>query len=339
MPSKKDPYTSASQKVLGLYAMFLFTGRSFSLPQLAGLFHCSKQTVLRMIEQIEMNHRIELETWYEGSRKWYRAKPLARRPNVTLNVEDLQQLLLCRDIVWRLFPQPLRDNISETIAKTAVLLPDYEARADALDSVAHFQPKGVVDYSNAQEILDTLLRAIRERRVCRIDYCAPEWPKAKTLTVAPFRFIVFREGFYARCRPDDALDPPDPTQDRTLAVHRMQKVTPTETQFKAIDDKDTAIDDAFGLAREAPFSVEVDFVPKAARYVRERIWSRDQRITEKPDGGITLAFTATSRPEVLAWVLSFGGEAELRVPADIRQEVLRRLQIMTEAHLQSIAAT
>ena len=332
MPSKIDPYASAAQKVLGLYALLLFTGRSFSLPQLAGLFHCSKQTVLRMVEQIEISHRLELETWYEGGRKWYRVRPLARRPNVTLSVEDLQQLLLCRDIVWRLFPKPLADKITETVAKTAVLLPNYEDRAEALDSVAHFQPKGIVDYSGAGEILDALLRALRERRVCQITYRAPEWPKARTLVVAPFRFIVFREGFYVRCRPDIALDPQDPARDRTLAVHRMRKVVPMDRKFQPIVEQHLPSDDAFGLAREAPFAVEVDFVAKAAPYIRERIWSRDQRITGRDDGGITLRFTATSRPEVLAWVLSFGGEAELRAPADIRQEIVRRLRLMTAAH-------
>ncbi|NLV45735.1 MAG: WYL domain-containing protein [Candidatus Hydrogenedentes bacterium] len=332
MPSKKDPYANAAQKVIGLYALLLFTGRSYSLPQLAGLFHCSKQTVLRMVEQIETSHRLELETWYEGGRKWFRARPLARRPNVTLSVEDLQQLLLCRDIVWRLFPKPLGDKLTETIAKTAVLLPNYEDRAEALDSVTHFQPKGIVDYSGSREILDTLLRAIRERRLCDIIYRAPEWPRARTLTVAPFRFIVFREGFYVRCRPEAALDPPDPVLDRTLAVHRMRKVVVKDRKFKPIPDADLPSSEAFGLAREAPFAVEVDFVPKAAVYVRERIWSGDQRIIDKPDGGITLRFTATSRPEVLAWVLSFGGEAELRVPVDIRQELLRRLRVMMRAH-------
>ena len=52
MPKKLDPYASSAQKVLGLYSLLLFTGRSYSLGQLAGLFSCSKQTVLRMMEQI-----------------------------------------------------------------------------------------------------------------------------------------------------------------------------------------------------------------------------------------------------------------------------------------------
>lgn len=332
MPSKKDPYASAGQKVIGLYALLLFSGRTYSLPQLAGLFHCSKQTILRMMEQIEMNHRLEIESWYEGRKKWYRARQLRQRPNVTLSMEDIQQLLLCRDMVWRLFPKQLQEQLGETIAKTAVLLPDYEVRGDALESIAHFQPKGIVDYSGSQQILDVLLTAIRERHICKIVYRAPEWSRNKTLKVAPYRFVIFREAFYAKCLPEYAVNPPDLKHYRMLAVHRMVSITPTETPFDPISDNDQSAADAFGLAREEPFKVVVDFVPKAAMYVQERIWSRDQKITESPDGSITLTFTATSRPEVLAWVLSFGGEATLQSPKDIRKEIRKRLVVMSKAH-------
>ena len=332
MPSKKDPYASAGQKVIGLYGLLLFSGRQYSLPQLATLFHCSKQTILRMMEQIQMNHRLEVESWFEGGRRWYRARPLRQRPNATLRVEDIQQLLLCRDMVWRLFPAPLREQLGDAIAKTAVLLPDYEARGDALASIAHFQPKGIVDYSRSQPVLDALFRAIRERRVCKATYRAPEWPRPRSIEVAPYRFVIFREAFYAKCRPASALASADATEDRTLAVHRMSAFTLTDKHFAPIADTDASAADAFGLPREAPFSVVVDFVPKAAMYVRERVWSADQTITDRADGGITLAFTATSRPEVLSWVLSFGGEATLRAPADIRKEIQERLRIMTKAH-------
>ncbi|MDQ1257000.1 MAG: hypothetical protein QG656_1601 [Candidatus Hydrogenedentes bacterium] len=62
-----------------------------------------------------------------------------------------------------------------------------------------------MDYSKSQHILDALLRAVRERRICTVKYRSPEWPKARTLTVAPYKFISFREGVYAKCREEDAL--------------------------------------------------------------------------------------------------------------------------------------
>ncbi len=70
-----------------------------------------------------------------------------------------------------------------------------------------------------------------------------------------------------------------------------------------------------------PFHVKMAFQPAAAAYVSERTWSDDQMLTSKADGSVILEFTATSRPEVLSWVLSFRAEAELMAPEDLRQEL------------------
>lgn len=290
MPRKKDPYATSGQKVIGLYSLLLFTGRAHSLGQLASMFQCSKQTVLRMVEEIELTHRLRLETWVEGRERMYRAVTPKQRPNVSLTIDEIQQLLLCRDIVWHWLPAHLRKDIEGTIAKTAVLLPEYDGREAALTSLAGSRPKGVVDYSKAQDQVDAVMRALRDRRVCEVAYHSPDRPKPRTLTVAPYQLLAYREGLYVRCRLEKALNKPDDFYDPTLALHRMKKVTVTDRKFRAIPAKpEDASGNGFGLSRGEPFRVVVDVIPKAAMYVRERIWSPDQRITNKKDGGIPRA--------------------------------------------------
>lgn len=67
------------------------------------------------------------------------------------------------------------------------------------------------------------------------------------------------------------------------------------------------------MAGEA-FPVKVFFKPQAACYVSERNWSDDQKVKTQHDGSLEMEFTATSRPEVISWVLGFGREAELLEP-------------------------
>jgi predicted DNA-binding transcriptional regulator YafY len=335
MPKKLDPHTSSGQKVLGMYSLLLFTGRAYTLGQLAGLFACSKQTVLRTVEEIEMTHRLAVDSWVEGKERWYKTRTPAQRPNVTLTVEDIQQLLLCRDIVWHWLPEGLRGNIENSIAKAAVLLPEYDGRSEALQSLAGARPKGVVDYSQSQQQMNAIMKAMRERRVCEVAYHSPERDKPKVLAVAPYQILAYREGLYVRCRMEKALAEPEKFYDPTLALHRMKTVTVTDRKFRTIAVKpEQASGNGFGLSRGEPFRVVVDIVPKAAMYVRERIWSPDQVIVTKPDGGLRLEFTANSRVEVLNWVLSFGGEALLREPQDIREELLRRLETMRRDHAE-----
>lgn len=333
MPKKKDPYTTAGQKVIGLYSLLLFTGRAYSLSQLAALFQCSKQTVLRMVEEIELTHRLQVESWFEERERMYRAATPRQRPNVSLSIDEIQQLLLCRDIVWHWLPAHLRAAIEGTIAKTTVLLPEYDGREAALTSLAGARPKGVVDYSKAQDQVDAVMRALRDRRVCEIAYHSPERPKPRTLSVAPYQLLAYREGLYVRCRMEKALEKPEDFYDPTLALHRMKEVTVTDRKFHAIPAKpEDASGNGFGLSHGEPFRVVVDVIPKAAMYVQERIWSPDQKITNKKDGGLRLEFTANSRVEVLNWILSFGGEATLVEPTDIREDILRRVEVIRALH-------
>jgi predicted DNA-binding transcriptional regulator YafY len=81
-----------------------------------------------------------------------------------------------------------------------------------------------------------------------------------------------------------------------------------------------------------PFRVKVAFRPAAAAYVSERTWSDDQKLKGLPDGGLILEFTATSRPEVLSWILSFRTEAELLEPADIREELASTVEKLADVY-------
>ena len=60
--------------------------------------------------------------------------------------------------------------------------------------------------------------------------------------------------------------------------------------------------------------MKVEFVGFAAGFVGERIWSPDQQIQHLPGGKIHLSFSASSEPELVAWLLSFGDEARLLGP-------------------------
>lgn len=50
---------------------------------------------------------------------------------------------------------------------------------------------------------------------------------------------------------------------------------------------------------------------KSADYVRERIWTKNQQMHDLPNGDLELELTTTAEPELLAWVRSFGTEAQL----------------------------
>jgi len=68
----------------------------------------------------------------------------------------------------------------------------------------------------------------------------------------------------------------------------------------------------------------------AAIMVSERIWSPDQMIHKK-NGKTKLTFSASSEPELISWILSFGDEAKLLKPDWLTENVKRIIDSMKDS--------
>lgn len=323
MPEKINPYSSPATKVLSLYGLLLFSGKKYSLTELAQLLRCSKQTVLRMMEQIELSHQAEIESSIEGGRKWFKIKTPLTKPRLSLDVKAIQHLMLCRDFVCHILPQALREEISRTIAHTTVLLPDQEERSRAMAKLGEAYVKGSINYNGHQEYISLLLNAIAERRVCRVSYQASGRLERKEYCIAPLTVIAHHGALYISCwLVTDTEEPEVIYDDMLLAVQRLLEVEQTERKIAIKEDRPIKESwRTFGLMKGEPFRIKIGFSPEAAVYVRERKWSDDQTISPTPEGGIILELTTTSRPEVISWALSFGPEATVLSPADLRGEI------------------
>jgi predicted DNA-binding transcriptional regulator YafY len=108
----------------------------------------------------------------------------------------------------------------------------------------------------------------------------------------------------------------EPDFDPLLAIHRTKNLELTERSFEFPKDYDFEkfFNQNFGVIKEEAFKVEMEFTGYATEYVAERIWSPDQKFIKKKDGTVKLKFSASSEPELISWVLSFGDEAKVVKP-------------------------
>ena len=326
MPSKHDPVATPSQKVLALYCLLLFEGRKHSLTRLAEAMQCSKQTVSRMVEQIAAAGRLSIDSWQEDRQRWFRAR--AARPGTLplLSPEELEQLVLCRDMVCHLLPQGLKGRIQAALAHTAAFLPDPSRRDEALAPVAGVLVKGGIDYTPHQEHLETLLQAIRDGLLCRIAYHAPGNPEPRTHLFAPCRLKAFHEALYAKGYLLPASGDAGQARRVILPVHRMRGVEALDERHGFQDKGREEPEDCFGVMEGRPFRVTVRFSPEVAAYVLERRWSGDQEARRLKNGSLILGFTARSEPEVVSWVLGFGATAKVLRPRSLGEAVKEQLR-------------
>jgi predicted DNA-binding transcriptional regulator YafY len=239
----------------------------------------------------------------------------------------VRQSVTCVPFRNPLLPAPLREEVGEAIAKTTALLPKMDKVELATALAGRVQGKGSIDYTEKQVFLETLLVAMAEGRVCRVTYRSPAQERAKTYGIAPRQLLAHHGTLYVRASYVPEGGRPDPEwDDMVLALHRVEDLGLTDEAFELRPAGEGGDSPHFGFMDGEPFRARVRFSGWAATHVRERTWSRDQEVAEEPGGSVVLALTATSRPELVSWVLGFGPHAEVLEPADLRGEVAEALR-------------
>ena len=318
-----SPYKSYGTKLLSLFARLLFSRQSHSLSELARMLDCSKQTVLRLVDDIRKAYGVEIEEQLIDRRKYFKiAKSIDKGQALPLTAEEVATLRMCKAFAEHLLGPELLKQASNAIDKSIA-----GAEAPFADHFSAFQ-FGRIDYTPHQEVIQNVLRAMREKRICDVAYKAGYNDEPKQFFIKPLRLFAFKDTLYlctqlAR-RPGQRTNAKQ--FDPLLALHRIQSLAITDRQFEYPKnfDFEKLFKSEFGLIKGEPFSAEVEFSGWAAAYIRERIWCANQNIHERENGKILLRIKVTSDVEFLSWVLSFGENIQVLKP----KVMTRRLKII-----------
>jgi predicted DNA-binding transcriptional regulator YafY len=322
MPEKKDSYSSYGQKLISLFAKMLFTQQKHSLIGLSKMLNCSKQTVQRLVDDIRRSYGVEVEDFLEDRRKYYRIKRLnGNIPVLDVTESELNALYMCKTFTEHLMGKKLFEEASRALEKNHAALPP-----DKAPSPQHFASfrSGSIDYTPHQDTIRVLIEAMDNRKICKITYKSIMASRAKTFHIKPLKIFSHKDSVYVHACLARAPGKPykEPEFNPLLAIHRIKKIEITDRlfEFPKNYDFDKAFKQNFGVIKEDAFEVEVEFTGWAAKYVSERIWSPDQKIHKK-NGTTKLTFSASSEPELISWVLSFGHQARLKKPDSLATKV------------------
>jgi len=323
-----------SEKTVALFALLLFTGKSYTLTELSRKFACAKSTTLRRLDAIEKWAGERLIREKNDNEIMFKLSS-PDRPLIALNPEQIRHLIMCKDMVAHLMPESVRQEINQTIGAAASLVKDFDKRGEGFESVCDAQVKGVIDYSKFDNIIKNLEAAIRNNKICSLTYQAIGKSEPREHQFAPVRLISFRESLYVHGVKLDTQNPGVEVGPMCLAVHRIQSLE--ITSLTHVVDKLPDHQTRFGIMQQQPVRVVVQFDSFAATYVMEREWSFDQLITTKENGDVVLEFTANNVEEVVSWALSFGRRAKVLQPKEIRERVRSEIVQMVAAYEETVA--
>jgi predicted DNA-binding transcriptional regulator YafY len=334
MGAKWDKDAVSGEKLLQIFALLLFTQKRYSLRELTDMLVCSKQSVLRMIDKMEAVNWAKIVTEKEGRQSVYRMERPKRLPQVSLNPEGLETLILCHNFLKHLLPASMRHNAEATLQQSFAYMSENDAALAAeAPGLSRGYVKGRINYSQSHAVLQTLLRAAKMQIACDVSYRSARRAEPRAFSFAPMKMASHHESIYIIGWEvsDKGRVAPVREEPSQLLLHRFTSAIPTRRAWKTLPSPDGS--NAFGIIPGSPFRVSVRItVPETITYVTERIWSDDQEIVQTDDGSVILHFTAQSPMEVLSWVLSLGSAAEVLSPDTLREKIRHEVAVLAERY-------
>jgi predicted DNA-binding transcriptional regulator YafY len=149
------------------------------------------------------------------------------------------------------------------------------------------------DYEEKEEIIEGLTEAMLQQKTCRVEYHSFNDDKIKNFKIDPLKFFDWKGGLYLFVRTTSY------GHIRMLAVERIEKLETGKASFEYPNDfkPEELLDEAFGVVYDDPITVKIRFSANQARYIRAGWW------------------------DVRQWILSFGPDAELLEPKEMREEM------------------
>ncbi len=255
---------------------------------------------------------------YRFEESYLRKLPNLKVPQLNISLSELIALYFIRGNGKLFNGTDIERNIESAYTKFDIFMPEGLAKKlEKVKTLFITSTKFAKDYRDKQEIIESLTDAMFRQQTCLVEYHAFHDNKTKGFNIDPLRFFERDGGLYLFVRATKY------GHIRVLAVERINELTVTEVTFTQPDDfdPDALLENAFNLVYDEPIDVTIRFSVQTARYIKERRWTKEQSITDGPDGSIVLRMNTSGWRDVKKWVLSFGADATVLEPVEMRDEI------------------
>ncbi len=302
-------------------------GRTAS--ELAKDLGCHVRTIYRDLEALEASGFPLYVDKNDGKSRWHILEKARRQLPLPLSLTEAMALYFSRDMLKPLEGTIFHQSLSELIDKLSATLPP-QVRDYVNSSLGHLHVgfKARRQGTEIQPKLELLQQAISGRRVVTMDYFTMSRRSAERRQAEPYHLWFYDGTFYliAHCRLRGQI--------RIFAVDRIRQLVLNDEVFEPPSDFDPAawMTDSFGVFRGEPHRVVVEFSPKVAGYIEEKIWHPSQKIARRDDGSLVLTVRVAGLEEIKHWLLQWGGAARVIEPPSLAKAVRDEAEAILAVH-------
>lgn len=265
----------------------------------------------------------DVESQYLKRGKVWRLGPRTRGAyHIQATATELIALSIGRDLLYPLAGTPFWQAIESFWHKLQEELPNSVWKHyEAYRQVLYVRGMPAKTYERQHGILNTLHRAILERRVVQVEYQAPG-KDARQRKIEPYAVVFYQSSLYIVAAAHEI--PPGQERIRHLKLDRFLKATALDSFFQRPADFDLEAHLGQGVGifsggKARDFKIRV--TERGARWVLEDPWHAEQTVEKEPGGGILLTVPAHHDLEIIPRVLALGSEAEVIAPASCRKAI------------------
>jgi predicted DNA-binding transcriptional regulator YafY len=276
-----------------------------------------------------------VETVGDHGRKTWRVKAAGDQPEMSFALDEALALYLGRRFLEPLAGTYLWEAAQNAFKKIRACL--GKAALAYLDKMAgnlHHKAVGIGDYSTKADLIDQLMQAIEEHKATHIVYRSLRATEPVTYEIHPYGLTYHHGSLYLvalSCEPNEL---------RHFKVDRIGDVAVSDFPFHMPDgfELDDHFAKSFGVFHgDGEVQVRIKFLPRVVRFVSESKWHDSQRLTPQKDGSLLAEFELSSTEEIKRWIMSFGRNAIVLEPAQLRDEIVEELGSLLNAYGPPVA--
>ncbi len=213
---------------------------------------------------------------------------------------------------------PLEKSYRDLMEKLIQMLPETITVDSALiNNEVHFISDPITTLEKG--VFENVLKATKAHFTLQMEYKTAQNTDYEERRFDPYHMICQKGSWYVLGYSHHAQ------AIRLYAMPRIRNSKITKDKFSIPKDfkLEQHIDvqmGAWGNSGEK-FKVEIEFVKGLKTYVMERTWHKGQTMKENPDGSVYLSFETNQLSQVVAWVMSFGGDARVLGPKELKNRV------------------
>lgn len=332
--TKANPTRDRLERLFELHQLIKRNIKGYpTVRDLATLFCVDRKTVMRDIAW--MRDRLGAPVYNDVDTRAYKYQDGSWNfPSFDMTADECAALLLAIQMS-KLYPDtPIARNIESFYSKSAA-----KARGPGSANPLEFQSLISFHGQSAQiikaDIWNTIFNALKHRNTLRMRYLGGSHKdKKQSILVEPVHLANiggdwYLLGYNITDRKNELW--------RHYSLSRIATLKPEgEFATRREFDPKSYFANRFGKyiahSGRKPYTVVIRFSAKAAPQVLERQWHPEQKISRRKDGTVTLTLPMPSLREAETFCMSWGADAEVLRPAELRESIRTNVLALAQAY-------